>query len=117
MFDDKKPNARNRSGEHLDPAVRDTIERLRTKGEKLTNGNAADMETIGQAVGELSYLFAHFLEAQPPTKHYCETTQQKLVDYVNDQIKRSRKGIGWPTALTIITATALIAATVVKVMS
>lgn len=102
---------------HLDPAVRDTIERLRAKGDKLTNGNADDVEAIGQAIGELLYLFAHFLESQPPTKAECEIAQRKQHEYVDEQIERlPGRGINWPTALTIITTAALISGTVVKIV-
>ena len=93
--------------ENLDPAVKDTCDRLRENSRRLQNGNKSDAGDLHRSVADIGFLLATFFEAQPVTKAQCERFHQL----------RQSRGLHWPAATTIITVVVAIVAIVIKALS
>lgn len=101
----EKNNNNDANNLHLDPATRSAVNRLKQKSKVLqSNGNSSDPELMGRTLAEIADLFAMYIENQPPSHAYCLETQKKLYRYIDESVKKARRGINWPTAITIITS-------------
>ncbi len=101
----EKNNNNDANNLHLDPATRSAVNRLKQKSKVLqSNGNSSDPELMGRTLAEIADLFAMYIENQPPSHGYCLETQKELYRYIDESVKKARRGINWPTAITIITS-------------
>ncbi len=90
----------------LEPAVRDTCDRLRKNSQRLQNGQKSDPAAIASAVADIGYLLATFFEAEPTTKADCMSHKHEVELMLNKfnqgESRQPMRGINWPTAATII---------------
>ena len=105
----------------LDPAVKDSVDRLRNISKSLQNGSSADTGAIGRAVGDIGFLVANIVESQPPTRRKCDDNRRDMHEKMERRIadvekKASARGINMPTALTIITAIGVFGGVIVKLL-
>jgi len=97
-----------------DPAVKDTIERLRATADDLNNGEAGNIEKIGHAVKDLCYLQAHEVEANRPTGEDCVNNQKAVCNYIDRRLDKARHGINWPMAFAAVSAIGMICGVTLK---
>lgn len=111
----------NNNHNELDPAVKDSVDRLRKISENLQKGNSGDIEAIGRGVADIGFLVANIVESQPPTGRKCYENRQNILNHVEKQIadvnrKTSGRGVNLPTALTIISIVAAITGVILKAL-
>ncbi len=87
----------------LDPAIKNSAERLRQSSKDLRNGKTGDVHVMSEAISEIGFLLANFVEAQPTTKFVCSQNMKSIREYVDAKVQQGR-GFNLPTNITIITA-------------
>jgi len=90
---------------NLDPAVKDTVNRLRDNAEKLHNGDNGDIKAIGRLVADEAHLLAAIVETQHMTIHDCHEEQEKMKGTFHEIAKEESRGwgINLYTSIVIIT--------------